>query len=76
MVEADLLESEAGIAVVLTNYAGDETLPDVQLRIGVTKPPKTVTSLTHGPLDFTYDTNRNTVAVALPLALVDILVIK
>jgi hypothetical protein len=76
MVEADLLESEAGIAVVLANYAGDETLPDVQLRIGVTQSPKTVTSLTHGPLDFTYDTDRNTVAVALPLALVDILVIK
>jgi len=76
MVEADLLESPAGIGVVLTNYAGEEPLKTISLSITVPKKITSVRSVERGALPFTYDSVRKVVKVSLPLSLVDFLVLK
>ena len=76
MVEADLLESAEGIGVVLANYAGEEALPEVRLTIAVPGRVSSVTSAEKGALPFTYNNDKKTVEVSLPLELVDILMLK
>lgn len=75
-VEADLLESKAGIGVVLANYAGEQALPKVSLTVSVPKKISSVRSVEHGVLPFTYDAARRAVQVTLPLSLVDFLLLK
>jgi len=76
MVEADLLESEEGIGVVLANYAAEEPLAEVKLSIMAHRVITSVLSAKRGELPFAYDKRTKTVDVTLPLEIVDILVLN
>lgn len=76
MVEADLLESDKGIGVVLANYVGEESLEEVRLDIIVPREISSVTSSERGAIPFQYNKGRKSVEVSLPLDIVDILVLK
>lgn len=75
MVEADLLESEHGVGVVLANYAGDP-LGNIDLAIQMPGVVTSVESVTHGRLQFVKDSDEDVIHVSLPLEVVDMLIIQ
>ena len=76
LVEANLLESDKGIGIVLANYAGEDPIDEVKFSISVPSKIKSVTSMELGKLPFTFHRDTKTVDVSLPLELVDILVLN
>jgi hypothetical protein len=76
MVEADLLESDKGIGIVLANYAGEDPLEKIRLDIAVPKKISSVMSAKRGVVPFTYNDDSKSVEVTLPLEIVDMLVLK
>jgi hypothetical protein len=76
LVEANLLESDEGIGIVLVDYAGEDPIDEVKLSVSVPSRISSISSVEHGELPFEYDKDKKTVDCSLPLDLVDILVLK
>ena len=76
MVEANLLESDEGIGIVLVNYAGEDQIDEVMLSVTVPSRITSVTSSERGRLPFDYEGDKKTVDITVPLDLVDILVLN
>jgi len=74
-VQADLLESDQGIGIVLSNYSG---IPQNQITVYIDakKPVSSVVSAQKGLLQFTQDTKTNIITTSVSLDIFDFILLK
>lgn len=74
-IQGDLLESDYGIGVVLSNYSG-KTQQEVIVQIDARKQVNSVESVQKGKLKFIQDPKTKIVTVALPVDVFDFIILK
>ncbi|MCM8805330.1 MAG: beta-galactosidase trimerization domain-containing protein [Candidatus Omnitrophica bacterium] len=74
-IQADLLESDSGCGIVLSNYSGSPQ-NQVEINIDAKKTISSVESVQYGQLKFTQDTKTKIVKINLPVDVFDFILLK
>ncbi|HOC02201.1 MAG TPA: hypothetical protein PKK91_01825, partial [bacterium] len=74
-IQTDLLETQQGAGIVLSNYSGDPQ-KQIDITVDAKKPITSVNSVEQGALKFSQDEKNKTVTFSLPLNVFDIITMK
>jgi len=74
-IQTDLLETQQGAGIVLSNYSGDPQ-KQIDITVDARKPITSVNSVEQGALKFSQDEKNKTVTFSLPLNVFDIITMK